>query len=442
MRFARKVSSRHPLQARPRACRVTFFALLVLVMLAATVEAKVGFQKIEVEGRGKTVASATTDALKRAVQRVNGRSIQAADVVLQLEGVLGIDGEEVDITADLLLSTVVNQTRGGIKTFEVLSKTQEESTWIVKVLATVARYEARVESKRMSIAVFPLELSSHPFKVLEEPIDKNRFERLMNQALVSYLVQTRKFTVLDRNHLAEALGETSIIESGNTPPEEMAKLGQQLSADFVLVGTIEDVQMKEEERQLRAANRVLKSLSGSVEFSYRLINVPTRQVFLSDRFAAQYGAEDLKDPSDVYTRLIKLASQDLGEQILYSIYPVRIERIAGDEVIIGQGGNSMREGDEYEIYELGDEIVDSYTKESLGKIEKRVGLIRISRVTSSMATGKILESNIDLAAEFAAKKFIIRPPREKRIDPQKLEDLKVDIREKRKERDMKHQDDW
>ena len=53
-----------------------------------------------------------------------------------------------------------------------------------------------------------------------------------------------------------------------------------------------------------------------------------------------------------------------------------------------------------------------------------------------------MESNIDLAAEFAAKKFIIRPPREKRIDPQKLEDLKVDIREKRKERDMKHQDDW
>ena len=81
MRLAGKISSRRPLQARSRACRVTLFALLVLVALAASVEAKVAFQNIEVEGRGKTVASATTDALKRAVQRVNGRSIQAEEVV-------------------------------------------------------------------------------------------------------------------------------------------------------------------------------------------------------------------------------------------------------------------------------------------------------------------------------------------------------------------------
>ena len=55
-----------------------------------------------------------------------------------------------------------------------------------------------------------------------------------------YFVQINKFTMLDRTFIEEVAKEQNTILDGKTPAIEMAKIGVEISADFILVGSVED----------------------------------------------------------------------------------------------------------------------------------------------------------------------------------------------------------
>ena len=68
---------------------------------------------------------------------------------------------------------------------------------------------------------------------------------MLTQSLVSYLVQTRKFTVLDREYMNDVDNELSMIKNNQTNIEEKVKLGQKLFSDYILVGTLENFYTEE-----------------------------------------------------------------------------------------------------------------------------------------------------------------------------------------------------
>ena len=74
-----------------------------------------------------------------------------------------------------------------------------------------------------------------PFRLYEIQSDKDRFQRILNQNINDYLVQTKKFTMLDRSFIDEIVKEQKSILDGKTPAVEMAKIGNEISADFILV---------------------------------------------------------------------------------------------------------------------------------------------------------------------------------------------------------------
>ena len=69
-------------------------------------------------------------------------------------------------------------------------------------------------------------------RINEQPMSEE-----LSAAISAYLVQTRKFTVLDRAYEIFAGSERNRLASDNVPITELAKLGQELVADYVLVGT-------------------------------------------------------------------------------------------------------------------------------------------------------------------------------------------------------------
>ena len=71
-------------------------------------------------------------------------------------------------------------------------------------------------------------------------INGQSFSEELTAAISSYLVQTRKFTVLDRQY-GQTNTEQDRLSSDDVPITELAKLGQELVADYVLVGTINNL---------------------------------------------------------------------------------------------------------------------------------------------------------------------------------------------------------
>ena len=61
------------------------------------------------------------------------------------------------------------------------------------------------------------------------------------------------------------------------------------------------------------------------------------------------------------------------------------------------------------MIQYGEKIVDSYTKESLGRKENIIGMVEITEVTSKMSYGKIINTSVEnLESKFKPKTFIIR----------------------------------
>ena len=77
----------------------------------------------------------------------------------------------------------------------------------------------------------------------------------------------------------------------------------------------------------------------------------------------------------------------------FSIYPIIVEKYSNGELYLAHGGDSIKKGDEYELFAKGEKIIDSYTNEVIGNVEDYVGKIKISSVTSNFSKGKLIDTN-------------------------------------------------
>ena len=179
--------------------------------------------------------------------------------------------------------------------------------------------------------------------------------------------------------------ERNFIQYGNVPLSELSKLGNDLGVDLILVGVIEDFNTKSTKKSFESMNKTFVSTKGIVEISYRVIDVATRQVKFADLYLSDSGTTS----TNADTQMITDAVGEIGETILFAIYPLRVEKIDGQTIYIGQGGNQLDVGDEYDVFRLGEQIEDSYTGESLGQVEEFVGIAKIENVTSKMSSAKV-----------------------------------------------------
>ena len=440
------------------ACRQYLFGLIVilgaLALTPAVSTAKIVYKTVEAEGYGPSVNDAINAALTQAISQVSGQSFEAKEAVKLLSKSSTIDGQTSDSINEEFRSSIKERTKGVVRSYEILDKSKDQAgDYIVKIRAVVVDYQVGKGASRLRIAVFPLRIAggaegsgsgnSRLFMINGKAVDPERMELLMNQGLVSSLVQTRKFTILDRGYLAETFGEQAYIDSDDVPIAETAKLGQKLGADYILVGTLERMTTRVNERKMRTTGQVVRTRSGSVALSYRVIDVASGMVKFSDLYRREFGSGELGDGSSADTKLASVAAKEVGEKILFAIYPLLIVSVDGKQVTIGQGGSLIKVGDRFEILERGKKIVDSYTKESLGRTERKVGTLEIIRVTAKSSTGKILDSKVDLAKGFAPRRYALNPVAgRKRTSAPTVAEVKKKLKKDREARDKKYEEDW
>ena len=228
---------------------------------------------------------------------------------------------------------------------------------------------------------------------------------MLNQKFSTYLVQTRKFTVLDREFEEEIKGELSnLVESENI--DDQVKIGQALFADYIVVGRVDNLEIKEVEKKFLTSEKVIKKTMGVLNFSYRIIDVPTTQI----KYSSSVNLEvNLKKQNQPLVYLSDITAQNAGVEVMYAIYPILVEKIEGELLYLGQGGNQIKLNDQYSLYERSDEKKDSYTGETLGNVETKVGLVEIVDSNSKFSVAKIIEANVDLESNFKPRKYMVKP---------------------------------
>ena len=429
-------------------CQLILIGLVLSLGLPLT-SAGIDYVSVETEGRGVSLKEAIDQALTEAIGRVNGKSIESSTLLKTSEKF-----EERNENSDYYVSkeyqdTITSKTKGQVKEYSVLSKNQENDskTWVVKVKATIARYKVSKSAQRKRIAVLPLQARGDCCKTMGSDANPKFAAEELSRGLSNALVQSRKFTVLDRDYIKERSSEKNVLNSEDVPPEELAKLGQELFSDYIMVGTITTAKTTEITKTMRTNNMTFQELNGMVQFSYRIIDVPTSQIKFSSNVSIAISNNELKNeglssqnsPAEILYGVLNIGAKLIGENVLNAIFPILVESLKGKYLVLGQGGETVKKGQRMQLILRGEKIEDSYTKESLGRIEEVIGEIEITSVTPKQSYAKVIGSNKEnLESLFKPKMMLVRPF-------SKSQDLKKeqeDLNKKREERKKKFEEDW
>jgi len=413
---------------------VFIFFLFSNNLLANTID----YVDVKAKGNGSTYSEALNNALSNAIAQVNGRSIETQTSLKKISKTVNVNQDTNYYSSKEFEKKIKEETEGFVSNFRILSEKKSENNVIqINISAKVGKFKLKKSAKRKRIAVVPFYYNKSNYNLLNNNISAGKIDRLLTQSLVSYLVQTRKFTVLDREYMNDVDDELSMIKNNQTNVEEKVKLGQKLFSDYILVGTLENFYTEEKEIKIKNSNNKMKSKKAMIEFNYRIIDVPTSQIMFADDFRGIYDI-DKNLQTSLESEIIKKSSLEIGSKILYAIYPLRIEKISGNLAFIGQGGLEINVDDLYNIYELGDKIKSSYTNEYIGREEKIVGKLKIIEVGAKISTAEIIEEEYSLEDDFKPKKYIIKLIENEisAIDKAK-EKIKL-----KKQKETKNDDDW
>jgi len=80
-----------------------------------------------------------------------------------------------------------------------------------------------------------------------------------------------------------------------------------------------------------------------------------------------------------------------------NIYPIRVVKVQPNgEIILNQGGVTVKNGEILDVFSKGEKIIDPYTHESLGSSESWIASIKIFRVIPKMSYARVLKGKSSL----------------------------------------------
>lgn len=249
---------------------------------------------------------------------------------------------------------------------------------------------------------------------------------------LSYQVSTSgKFEVVARkDSLRSLLNEQEFDASGNVDPATAAQICKLAGAQYVVITTITDFAMGQENVEFKGIGVSANRESVRVSCMMQIYDATTGKLIESAPFRGREvnasGQGNQTDEGITLTRITDRLAADILNRVVDDIYPAKVVDKLGTQVTINRGDNTgIAVGQTWIVYGLGNEIVDPDTGKKLGRNEAEVGKIKISRITPKLAYGETIEdtgiAKGNIARPISAKP-VDSPPPAKPAEDKKLSD--------------------
>jgi len=257
-------------------------------------------------------------------------------------------------------------------------------------------------------ATASLDASVKPDKKLE----LGRIIESLNSQLTDRINATRKFDVVGRSDLGDLLKEQDLGASGNVEARTAAKAGKLAGATFLLVTTVDDFQDYVETATFEGTGRsstrrvfrlsvVGKLYDSSTGKLIESANLQTgNDAFKDISENRSYSTKDGNLTDEMMVAVARNLAQKIANHFADVIFPAKVLTRRDKEVTLNRGeGGGVAVGDKFNVFALGQELIDPDTKESLGREEVKVGTIKITQVNPKTSTAEILDdAGIDKGA--------------------------------------------
>ena len=227
--------------------------------------------------------------------------------------------------------------------------------------------------------------------------------------LVTELVKSGKYRVIEREQLAAIMQEKNLSLSGDIDPRTAVKIGKMLGVEYLIAGAVTELGVTDRGasvpggllRGLPSVN--VRSQKAEAALDARAFSTSTGEIVWADSardetsdasvyvFGAGGGANDRGKVDKLMRPVVqKLASSfakadvktsGMGGHGDASGLVGKIASVDGGTLYINAGSDGgVKEGDEFTVYRVGKQIKDPDTGEVLGADEAKVGRVRVTAV--------------------------------------------------------------
>ncbi|MEW5951905.1 MAG: hypothetical protein GX447_00380 [Elusimicrobia bacterium] len=209
--------------------------------------------------------------------------------------------------------------------------------------------------------------------------------------LVTELVKSEKFIVVERSKMDKIMQEQKLQTQGLTDPQTAAKIGQIMGLEAIVVGAVSQFGVKKEGSDYLLAQS--KQQVADVTVDIRVIDVQSGQVILADSGKGQAkskkgsflgmgtrgGYDETLEGEALRAAIVKFVD-NISNQLNKRPWSAMIADYSGEEIYINAGSASnLKEGVELSCYKQGKEIRDPKTNQILGYREEYLGDFEIIR---------------------------------------------------------------
>jgi hypothetical protein len=224
----------------------------------------------------------------------------------------------------------------------------------------------------------------------------------LTDVFIRHLLESGKFTVVERAKADRILGEISMSEAGLTDPASAINKGKMLGAEYLAIGTVFQADLGFEIREIPYTEQQQVRDKGVIRVELRIIETATGRIISSvigEGIAVRtkslekkaYGAELEKyDPffdtpfmHDLYDAL----GNDLTTKTVNAFFPFRVINVEDSTLTANRGSNfGINAGDVYNVIRTGEPIKDPDTDKIIGKQETVIGKATVVSVQKEACT--------------------------------------------------------
>ena len=221
---------------------------------------------------------------------------------------------------------------------------------------------------------------------------------VLKKYLINGYTDSRKFSVLDRENEEVYENETDLINSDRVQTNEKARLNMFWATDYIVMPAIKKVFVSVSKEQLKLTGETIYTKSASAVVDYQISIYASGQIKYAGEIKVSLSQNEMNGLSKemMVERLMKKAASSIVLKSVAAIYPPVILQKTGKTVIVNISDNLVQIGDEYEVFNVSQEnLIDPYTKESLGPIETYIGKIKITDVKPKYSVGQVVSGKAE-----------------------------------------------
>jgi len=259
-------------------------------------------------------------------------------------------------------------------------------------------------AKQPTMAVLPFQLSPviDTMNIGETAITRTMAEREFSNQLIAFLAKSRKFNMLSRTQINKVMDENRLTESEWALPGQIEMMAKLLVADYLVTGVINRLETVAVSQNIAITGETTPRLVTTFKIQFQILQSSTGKIVLADQVINKLRSDEVRREipalerrywtvADYKDLLFTRTATEVGNAILAGIYPIKVNKVSNNEVVLNRGsGAGIEVGQYYLVLKQGETITDIDTGELLGGADIQVGMIEVTSVSTKLSTAKII----------------------------------------------------